>query len=376
MRADSLIGQIIAVMSRRTPALQSPSVVSRKATPDRILSLRVTRVAGGDDPETNDVESLDGKITNYSSGGDKRGEEPPYVWGRTADGKTRLIDAVLTVRVVKRASPSVSLTAPDRALVFATPGGVYDTYMPPHRPSRSEVASRRYTTMYEVDVSTNLITESITLPSADDAFQFDGDVSILWQVADPARFVASGVRDVPQHLMTEIQRIARRVTRRINIENSAEAESALQEAADSKSLGSSIGLHVSWSINVSQEERSKRLTHLVNEGISRFELELLVEHQRAETRRIGAQKAAFYQWHFETGGVTPWAHHLALHPEDSRLAVESMRVDQLETIGRRWRQINEIMQASGESDKNARELALQVIQEVLKERLGQRSTKR
>ncbi|MFE2469110.1 hypothetical protein [Streptomyces mirabilis] len=259
----------------------------------------------------------------------------------------------------------------DNALVFATANGTYDVYMPPHRPSRTQAATRRYTSAYELDIGIHLIRESISLPSADDAFHFDGSVEIAWQVIDPVRYVSSGERDVPQRLLSELEIVARPITRRIPIENSGDAEVELQRAMSASGpIGKSIGLRVSWNIKVIQEKRSLQLSAMVNERISQFEREMLYEKQQEDDRHIEIQKAAFYQYQLDNGDVTSWAHHLARHPEDSRLIMDTLRQDQRQRdiVRRQLPQIAKALQtdsAISEMSEENRNALIQAIQEGL-----------
>ncbi|RST11101.1 hypothetical protein EF905_25875, partial [Streptomyces sp. WAC05374] len=90
----------------------------------------------------------------------------PFEWVQDADRHTQLSDPVLTVRQLSRFDfARKSLTRIDHALVFATPKGSYDAYLPPRRPSRSEAAAKRYTAVYEVDMGVHPVRAEIRLPS-------------------------------------------------------------------------------------------------------------------------------------------------------------------------------------------------------------------
>ncbi|MEU6255188.1 hypothetical protein [Streptomyces sp. NPDC047043] len=320
----------------------------------------------------------------------------PPEWQQQADRHTELVDPVLTVRQLGRFDFNLkSLVRIDHALVFATPKGGHDCYLPPRRPTRSEIAAKRYTAVYEVDMGVHPFSAELTLPSDNDAFEFTAAVDLSWQVLDPARFVASGHRDVPALVLGELQRAARPVTRRFAIADSADAERELLQAVTVLGpLGAPAGLQVTWTLrvrrdqeNIDHQRRLQAIDHSATEQIRAAErgMEIDVEvdrrnrqqdrlqidramaygtqqqdlllqqqhwqheqamlasgqqHQLAlqqgqqmlELQRIEAQKIEFYQYHLQQGGVHAWALHLAQHPEDSRLVMTSMREDQLRMI--------------------------------------------
>ncbi|MBP3079308.1 hypothetical protein WP39_18020, partial [Streptomyces sp. 604F] len=180
----------------------------------------------------------------------------PPEWQQNADRHTELRDPVLTVRQISRFEFNrKALTRIDHALVFTTPRGGHEVYLPPRRPSRSEVAARRYTSVYEVDMGIHPWREELALPSDNDAFEFGAEVDFSWQVVDPVRYVAGGHRDVPALLIGELQQAARPVTRRFPVSASAEAERELLRAmAGLGPLGATAGLQVTWTLRVRRDE--------------------------------------------------------------------------------------------------------------------------
>ncbi|MEU6364804.1 hypothetical protein ABZ876_03400 [Streptomyces sp. NPDC046931] len=317
-------------------------------------------------------------------------------WQQSADRHTQLVDPVLTVRQLSRFEFNLrQLVRIDHALVFSTPKGSYEAYLPPRRPTRAEVAANRYTAVYEVDMGVHPWTAELALPSDNDAFEFTAEVDLSWQVLDPARFVASGHRDVPGLILGELQQAARPVTRRFGITDSAAAEQELLQAVIVLGpLGASAGLQVTWTLrikrdkaNIEHQQRLQSIDHSAAEqirvtqrgmdidaeadrrqrqqdalqieratayGVHQQELTLQQQRwqheqallhsgqqhqlalqqgqQQLELQQLEAQKIAFYQWHLQQGGVHAWALHLAQHPEDSRLVMSSMREDQLRMI--------------------------------------------
>ncbi|WP_127449632.1 hypothetical protein [Streptomyces sp. B29(2018)] len=349
----------------------------------------------------------------------------PPEWQQNADRHTELRDPVLTVRQISRFEFNrKALTRIDHALVFTTPRGGHEVYLPPRRPSRSEVAARRYTSVYEVDMGIHPWREELALPSDNDAFEFGAEVDFSWQVVDPVRYVAGGHRDVPALLIGELQQAARPVTRRFPVSASAEAERELLRAmAGLGPLGATAGLQVTWTLRVRRDEgdiaHQRRLREIdqnvaeqirADQGgmqadlvrhqrdlqqdalqISRsleyggqaqqlalqqqrwqHEQALLAGRQQLELQRVNAEKVAFYQWHLEQGGIHALALHLAEHPGDTQLVMENMRQDQLALMQSQLHLVEQVLKgdhAEAYELDEPKKLALRTMTEIFNQRL-------
>ncbi|WP_369377041.1 hypothetical protein [Streptomyces sp. cg36] len=346
-------------------------------------------------------------------------------WEQPADRHSELVDPVITVRQLSRLGFSRRpLTRIDHALVFSTLKGSYDTYLPPVRPSRAEAAGKRYTSVYEVDMGVHPVRADFTLPSDNDAFEFGVVLDLSWQVADPGQFVASGHRDVPRLLLGELEEAARPVARRFAIADSAAAEQTILAAvAASGDLGTAAGLTVSWTLrlrrdqeNIDHQLRLQAIDHDAVEQIltqrrgMEFDIELdrrqrqqdaltvarqreyghqeqdLVlqkqrwQHERAvletqqevELQRLRAEKITFYQEQLEQGGIRAWALHLAEHPDDAVLAINSMREDQLRLLETQKDLVGQVL-SSGTAEsyelEGPKQLAFKRFSEILNQRL-------
>ncbi|MER6184314.1 hypothetical protein [Streptomyces sp. NPDC001652] len=346
-------------------------------------------------------------------------------WQQNADRHTELIDPVLTVRQLSRFEFNLkSYVRIDHALVFATAKGGYEAYLPPRRPTRGEIATNRYTAVYEVDMGVHPHTAELPLPSDNDAFEFTAQVDLSWQVLDPARFVACGHRDVPGLLLGELQQAARPVTRRFGIADSAAAEREMLDAMSLLGpLGAPAGLQVTWTVrlrrdqeNIDHQRRLQAIDHSAEEQIrvaqrgididveadrrgrrhdalqldramayGGRQQELLLQQQRwqheqallqgrqmLELQQIEAEKIAFYQWHLQQGGVHAWALHLAQHPEDSRLVMQSMRDDQLRMIQAQMDLVKQLLSSEAAENwelEGPKQLALRTVHDILNQRM-------
>ncbi|MEV0368555.1 PE-PGRS family protein [Streptomyces sp. NPDC050636] len=340
----------------------------------------------------------------------------PPEWDQQADRHTQLTDPVLTVRQLGRFEYAArkTLTRIDNALVFVNGKGGHDTFMPPRRPSRAELAAGRYTAVYEVDTGIHQLQMELALPSDDDAFEFGAAADITWQVEDPAGFVTSRERDVPAFLARRIRQRLRPVTRRHPIENSPAAERAVQEALDTDDVlgAAAIGLRVTCDVRLRlddaaiahhQELRSLRYadeqltpahelrmredrlqTHrALEQGRQQHDLvmqqqNLVHEHallqgrQQVELQQIEAEKIHFYQYYLQQEGVAAWAFHLSQHPEDSRLVMENLRQDQLILIKSQMELATEIIKGDAAEEYELEEpkrVALRTLNDILNQRL-------
>ncbi|MFI1175640.1 hypothetical protein [Streptomyces melanogenes] len=346
-------------------------------------------------------------------------------WEQPADRHSELVDPVITVRQLSRFEfARRSLTRIDHALVFSTPKGSYDTYLPPVRPTRAEAAAKRYTAVYEVDMGVHPVQAEFKLPSDNDAFEFGVVLDLSWQVAEPGRFVASGHRNVPRLLLGELEETARPVARRFAIADSAAAEQTILAAVTASGpLGSHAGLNVTWTVrlrrdqeNIDHQLRLQAIHHDTTEQIlaqqrgMEFDVELdrrqrqqdaltvarqreyglqeqdLVlqqqrwQHERAvletqqqvELQRLKAEKIAFYQAQLEQGGIRAWALHLAEHPEDAVLAINSMREDQLRLLEVQKDLVGQVLggdTAESYELEGPKQLAFKRFSEILNQRL-------
>lgn len=270
-------------------------------------------------------------------------------WQQDANRHTALIDPVLTVRPIARFDYTVrrAVTAIDHALVFVTAKGTYDVYTPPHRPTRSDAATRRYTSVYEVDMGSHPVQLSLEMPSDDDAFSFGATADLTWRVADPIAYVASGERDVPTRLTRELHQLARPVSRAFSIEDSPAAERAVQRAVEEGGFAAGIGLAVTCAVRLRLDDEA--IAHRRRQRSLRYESDMLdPEHEyrlraarqqhelellrQQQDHHLIAEKINFYQYHLQHGGVAAWALHLSQHPEDTKMVVGAIQKDQLSII--------------------------------------------
>ncbi|GGW56519.1 PE-PGRS family protein [Streptomyces griseoloalbus] len=343
--------------------------------------------------------------------------QPPQ-WQQDANRHSVLVDPVVTIQELSRFKP-LRATRIDHALVFTTAQGGLDTYLPPSRPSRTELATRRWTSVYEVDMGWHEAATVLSLTSQNDAFLFEVSLNCTWQVLDPAAFVASGERNVPAMVQRLVEQAIRPVLRGYAMEDSAEAELHARKALEAGGhLGVRAGLDIRCGLQIRRDEAALEQERELREiAFARQKLEprhaLLMredelaaeralvqgeqqhriefqrqalDHQRSlargrqelELQEIEAKKIEYYAYWLERGGPAAMAFQLARHPEDARLVMENLRQDQLLTM---QNQLTVALQALGGGPggleehqmDEPRRLAANVIKEVLSAKLSQRA---
>ncbi|MGW5420955.1 PE-PGRS family protein [Streptomyces sp. NPDC003943] len=341
--------------------------------------------------------------------------QPPQ-WQQDANRHSVLVDPVVTIQELSRFKP-LRATRIDHALVFTTAQGGLDTYLPPRRPSRTELATRRWTSVYEVDMGRHEAAAVLALTSQNDAFLFEVALSCTWQVLDPSAFVASGERNVPAMVQRLVEDVVRPVLRGYGMEESAAAELHARKALESAGpLGVRAGLDVQWGLQIRRDEAAleheRRLRDIAfarqqlepQHALLMREDELAAEralvqgqqhhrieaqqqelgHERAlargrqelELQELEAKKIEYYAYYLERGGPAAMAFQLARHPEDARLVMENLRHDQLLAM---QNQLAVALQALGGGPggleehqlDEPRRLAAHVIKEVLSTKLSQ-----
>ncbi|WP_187369902.1 hypothetical protein [Streptomyces boluensis] len=217
----------------------------------------------------------------------------------------------------------------DHALVFVTRSGAYKTYLPPQRPT----SVRRYVALYEVNTDPHAFQLRVPLPSVEDSFEFEVTADVTWRVVEPEAFVRSQERDVPSLLTRRLLPLMRRTSRGYEIDASAAAEVAVQEAVDAaEPVGSAEGLQVFCSVRLRRDaaerfhqSRLRTAKHAAEAAAPEHEAALRQEEQAAERRTA---RLAFYERHLARGGTAALALHLAVHPEQTQTVLDRLQEDQ------------------------------------------------
>ncbi len=263
-------------------------------------------------------------------------------------------------------------TYAERALVFLTSGGRPQTYLPHQQPTRGELVTSNFRTLYEVDVGLQHMFLEHRLPSNGDAAFFSAETDLTWRVVDPAKIVEQQIRDVRAVLEPRLLTQMRRECRRYAIEDSAAAEIAVMEALAAASLAADKGLDVQCEVRLSLDEEAigqlsslRSLDYTKQRTRSEHELTRLRTHNEQE---VMEESSSFYARLLSQGEFERWGAHLAQNPGDIPLAIESIRDDEREASANQIRVIERVLDSGAVEDhmlEDASRAALAAVKERL-----------
>ncbi|MFD4755981.1 MULTISPECIES: SPFH domain-containing protein [unclassified Streptomyces] len=238
-------------------------------------------------------------------------------------------------------------THAERALVLLAPNGKAHTYLPGQQPTRGELVSGNFRTLYEVDLGVRHLSLRHELPSRGDAAFFVAEVDLTWRVTDAAVIVNRRIRDVRALVEPRLRSLMRRATRRFDIEDSAKAEDAVAEALADTELAADEGLTLSYEVRLSLDSEAMRqfsalrgLRHEIERTRGQHALDSLRTENDQETME---SKAVFFSGMLARDEFEGWGAHLAQNPQDLPLAIESVRNDRREASANKIRFIERLL---------------------------------
>lgn len=261
----------------------------------------------------------------------------------------------------------------ERALVFLTSGGRPQTYLPNQQPTRGELVSKNFRTLYEVEMGIQHLSFDHRLPSDGDAFFFSAETDLTWRVVDPTAVVEKRVRDVRALIEPRLLARMRQETRRFAIERSAAAEAAVMDALAAVPLAAAEGLEIHCQIRLSLDEEAVRQYSSLR-SIDYARATTTSEHELTRLRTQNEQqlmdeRTRFYAQMLAQGDVERWGLHLAENPRDIPLAIEGIRDDEREASANQVHIIEKLLDAGVLEDHMLEEPA-RVALESLKARLA------
>lgn len=286
-----------------------------------------------------------------------------------------LTDPVVTSRTLGK---SLSLTRKlttqaDCALVLVSGSGIHQVFLPPHRPSLTDLLGRGYQAAYEVDLGLHHLRINERLPGRDDVGAFEATVAIDWQVSAPDLVVSSRIRDVPALIVPRIRQRMRTVTRSLSTDQSGEPEIAVQNALDEQPVAAAEGLRVTCSVQLDIDQAARAQKDRLRSYHFERQAHPLELRQVQEANEVLAAKAKFYQYHLEQGGVTAWALQLAAHPDDLPRALDYLRSEQQELVQNQIRLVERLLDQSVLEQfqlEDSSRAALEAITTILRRDLG------
>lgn len=210
---------------------------------------------------------------------------------------------------------------PGTALVLYREGQPLITLWPGDRLTSGEVAWGNYRSIYKVDITEHSFSFNCTLPCRGEAFEFHAQVNVTYSVENPSLVVERNITDARAVLEPLIINTMRNISRRYEVEQSAEAEKAIIESVreESKKYGTGLKL-VRFVVELSLEEDARKHRRQVRQikrakEIERAQAEL--ERQRIMLEKERTQmKMDFYGPLIREGQWQLLALYLANHPDD------------------------------------------------------------
>ncbi|WP_406002410.1 CHAT domain-containing protein [Streptomyces sp. NBC_00829] len=203
------------------------------------------------------------------------------------------IDPVVAVRPLPRfwSSQHLPPATGGNVLVFATAQDTYDMYVPPDRPGFRDVAGRRYTSVYVVNMRDHHLRLELLLPSEQETFSFRAVLYLIWRVSDPVAWVASGQRDAAALLDAEIHELARRVSPSFGREESEHLAGELERRIEQTELLAAVGLTVRGQLTITPSASMGEGERHARETSSRAFLLEALHGESLETVRLWQEES-------------------------------------------------------------------------------------
>jgi hypothetical protein len=191
-----------------------------------------------------------------------------------------------------------SLVKARTAIVVITAQGRYIAYTD-RPPTTRELVRKRVRYVSEVDMGHHRTQIVGTAPAADDMFEFNVDVHLRWRVSDPTIIVRHGILDVLAVLEPLVLARIRPITRQFRPEQSADAESKVNDALATISEAMEFGFEA--------------------DAIARLGMEDAVRDEFRLDRKVMA-----YRRIIAAGDLNQFAFTLATKPEDASNVVKAL----------------------------------------------------
>lgn len=183
-------------------------------------------------------------------------------------------------------------------VVGRTARGDYIAYQD-RPPTARELVRKRVRFVSEVCMGHHRARITGRVPAADDTFDFKVDVDLHWRVSDPTLVVSCGIRDVRATLEPLVLARIRPITRQFRPEQSADAESKVNDSLTTISEATQFGFD------------ADAIAHVRMEDAVRDEFRL-------------NRKVAAYREIIAAGDLSQFAFTLATNPNDAATVVKAL----------------------------------------------------
>lgn len=219
---------------------------------------------------------------------------------------------------------------PGIALVLFREGQPLITLWPGDRLTSGEVSWGNYKTLYKVDITEHSFSFNCMLPCQGEAFEFRAQVDVTYSVENPSLIVERNITDARIVLEPLIVDTMREVSRKYDVEQSAEAEKSIKEQVLEESRKYNTGLKIlRFMVKLSLEEATRNHIRKIKDIERTKESELKqaeLEKQRIELEvERTKMRLEFYLPLIKEGQWQLLALQLANHPDDVVAVAQMIR---------------------------------------------------
>jgi hypothetical protein len=210
---------------------------------------------------------------------------------------------------------------PGIAFVLFRDGLPLVTIWPGDRLTSGEIVWGKYKTIYKVDITEHSISFNRDIPCYGDAFNFHAQVNLTYSVGDPSLIVKRNVSNINSLLEQIIEKKMREISRKNDLEKSAETESLINESLPIEIKKHNTGLKliycfVTICLDEIEKNHLKQLQQIDHKKEAEKKLAELNVQLFTQESGLTKMKMDFYGPLIKEGQWQMLALQLSAHPED------------------------------------------------------------
>ena len=204
-------------------------------------------------------------------------------------------------------------------VVLVTLSGDHHGFKPVRQPTLGELLWKGSGTLYEIDMGRHWTRIELELPSRSEAFAFNAVVDVEWWVEEPVLIVKNGVYDVVRRSIP-IRGVRSAITRRFEVEQSAEAESMAAASLAELPVGTEYGLVTRAFLRLRMDTPTVQHASAVRDVQHKIELERATQQLRLireeSTAKLIDIRVTRYREDPLSGDYDQFALQLAQNPDE------------------------------------------------------------
>ena len=213
-------------------------------------------------------------------------------------------------------------------VVLVTLSGDHHGFKPERQPTMGELLWKGSGTLYEIDMGRHWTRIELELPSRSEAFAFNAVINVEWWVEEPVLIVKNGVYDVRKALDPHLWQRLSAITRRFEVEESAEAEAMAADLAELP-VGIEYGLVTRAFLRLKMDTPTVHHASAVRDVQHKIELERATQQLRLlreeSTAKLIGIRVTRYREILLSGDYDQFALQLAQNPDEVPAVVQMLR---------------------------------------------------